>query len=134
MQNCLSKNSFYQLCKYCVAGGVGAFIDFGLFAAIIALTLLNYLLANVISFATGTIVVYYIQKNWTFQYQSNRNVFVFGKFVSVVIITFILNNLILIICVSFLQMGPIVSKIIQIIISFFWGYTINKKFVFNLTY
>lgn len=131
MQNCLSKNAFYQLCRYGVGGGIGAGIDFGLFAVIMALTPLNYLLANAISFATGTIVAYYIQKKWTFQCQSNRNIFVFGKFVSAVIITFLLNNLILITCVSFLQLDPIKSKIIQIIISFFWGYTINKKFVFK---
>jgi putative flippase GtrA len=132
MTNILSKGNIFQLIKYGISGGVGAVIDFSLYTLIITTTQLNFLIANFISFSLGTIVVYYFQKNWTFQYNKKPQDYVITKFISVVIITFILNNIILIICVNFLLINPISSKIIQIIISFFWGYSINKIFVFKV--
>jgi putative flippase GtrA len=132
MTNILSRGNIFQLIKYGISGGIGAVIDFSLYTLIITTTQLNYLIANIISFSLGTIVVYYFQKNWTFQYQKKLQDYVITKFISVVIITFILNNIILIICVNFLLINPISSKIIQIIISFFWGYSINKLFVFKV--
>jgi len=131
MLNCSAKNALRKICKYGIVGGVGAAIDFGLFATIINFTQLPYLLVNIISFSTGTIVVYYLQKNWTFQYQNATNWGVFGKFALVVVITFFLNNAILIVCINILLLNPILSKIIQILLSFFWGFTINSKFVFR---
>jgi putative flippase GtrA len=124
-------NALRQLCKYGIAGGIGACIDFGLYSLIISFTSLNFLIANAISFSIGTLAVYYLQKNWTFQYQSEKNAILFTKFVSVVIVTYIFNNLILIICVEFLHMNPIIAKVVQIVLSFLWGYTINKRFVFK---
>lgn len=127
----VSINTLRQLCKYGIVGGIGACIDFGLYSFIISFSSLNYLLTNAISFSLGTLIVYYLQKNWTFQYQSENNAVLFSKFISVVIITFIFNNFILILCVEFLQMDPIVAKVVQIFMSFIWGYTINKKYVFK---
>ncbi len=125
------KNTFRQFCKYGIAGGIGACIDFGLYSLLISFTSLNFLVSNAISFSIGTLAVYYLQKNWTFRYQCEKNAILFTKFVSVVIVTYIFNNLILIICVEFLHMNPIIAKVVQIVISFIWGYTINKKFVFK---
>jgi putative flippase GtrA len=131
MLRCPSRNDLYQFCKYGIAGGVGAFIDFGLYAAIITFSSTNYLLANAISFSLGTLVVYFLQKDWTFRYKSNKNAFLFSKYLSFVAITYLFNNIILIICIELLHITPILSKVIQILISFVWGYTINKKFIFK---
>jgi putative flippase GtrA len=126
-----SGKSVYQFFKYGIAGGIGAGIDLGLYTIIITFIPLNYLLTNTVSFSIGTLVVYSLQKKWTFQYQNQKNAFLFTKFTSVVVITYLLNNLILIICVELFQLSPIVSKFIQIFLSFLWGYIINKKFVFK---
>jgi putative flippase GtrA len=125
------KNTIRQVCRYGISGGTGACIDFGLYSLIISFTSLNYLLANAISFSLGTLAVYYLQKNWTFHYQSEKSAIVFTKFLAVVLVTYILNNLILIICVEFLHMNPLIAKAVQIGLSFIWGYTSNKKFVFT---
>ena len=131
MLKCPSGNDLYQLCKYGIAGGIGAGIDFGLYVLIITISPLNYLLANAISFSLGTLVVYFLQKNWTFQYQKDKNALLFSKYFSFVAITYLLNNILLIICIELLHITPILSKVIQILISFFWGYTVSKKFVFK---
>jgi len=126
-----SGNDLYQFCKYGIAGGIGAGLDLGLYALIVTFSPLNYLLANAISFSLGTLAVYFLQKDWTFQYQKDKNVLLFTKYISVVAITYLLNNVILIMCIELLHLTPISSKVIQILISFFWGYTISKKFVFK---
>lgn len=131
MLKCPSGNALYQFCKYGISGAIGAGIDLGLYSLIITFSSLNYLLANAISFSLGTLVVYFLQKDWTFQYQDNKNVLLFTKYISFVAIIFLINNVILIIFIELLHLTPILSKVIQILISFFLGYIISKKFVFK---
>jgi len=125
------QNYLRQICKYGIAGGIGACIDFGSFSLLVHYTPVNYIVANAISFSFGTLIVYYLQKNWTFKNQSGKNFNIFIKFLSVVIITYLLNNLILIVCIEYMNINPIIAKILQIFLSFMWGYSINKIYVFQ---
>ena len=131
MVNLPARTAVFQLGKYGIAGGIGAALDLGLYAIIVTFTPLNYLLANAVSFSLGTLVVYFLQKNWTFQYQEDKEFLLFSKYIAFVAITYILNNIILVICIELLHITPIVSKVIQILLSFFWGYTISKKIIFK---
>lgn len=120
-----------NILKYCIVGILGAATDFLIYAFLIYYFNLYYLISNAISFIFALFLVYYLQKNWTFQYFSNNKSKTFGRFLWIVSITYILNNLILIISIDLLGSGLLVSKIIQILISFFWGYNANKYYVFN---
>lgn len=131
MMNLSEKPDIWRILKYGIVGGTGAVIDFSLYAIFITFFNLPYLAANIISFSTGTLVVYILQKNWTFNFQEAAHREVFGKFLVVVIITFFLNNAILIVCISFLGIDPLVSKVIQILLSFLFGFTANSRFVFR---
>ncbi len=124
-------NDLLKYFKYCLVGGAGAIIDFTLYTSIIYTINLNYLISNALSFTFATLFVYYLQKNWTFQYLTNKNFRTFNRFLQIVIITYILNNIILIISVELLSIGLLISKIIQIILSFLWGYSANSIYVFN---
>jgi putative flippase GtrA len=117
--------------KYCIVGGTGAIIDFALYSLFIFAIDLNYLISNIFSFTFATLTVYYLQKNWTFQYSTNKNLKTINRYFQAVVITYILNNIILIICVESLGIGLLISKIIQILIGFVWGYSANKLYVFN---
>ncbi len=130
MNGILLNNSLKYI-KYCLVGGAGAIIDFTLYSSIIYTINLNYLISNAFSFTFATILVYYLQKNWTFQYFTNKNLRTFNRFLQIVIITYILNNIILIISVELLHIGLLISKIIQILLSFVWGYYANSIYVFN---
>ena len=124
-------NNSLKYFKYCLVGGAGAIIDFTLYSSIIYTINLNYLISNAFSFTFATIFVYYLQKNWTFQYFTNKNLRTFNRFLQIVIITYVLNNIILIISVELLHIGLLISKIIQILLSFVWGYYANSIYVFN---
>lgn len=120
-----------NILKYCTVGVLGAATDFFLYAFLIYSFNLYYLVSNVISFIVALFLVYYLQKNWTFQYFTNNNSKTFGRFLRIVVITYILNNIILIISVELLNISLMSSKIIQILLSFAWGYYASNSYVFN---
>lgn len=131
IMNGILLNNSLKYIKYCLAGGVGAIIDFTLYSLIIYTINLNYLISNAFSFTFATIFVYYLQKNWTFQYFTNKKLRTFNRFLQIVIITYILNNIMLIISVQLLHINLLISKIVQILLSFVWGYYANTIYVFN---
>lgn len=124
-------NKLIKYLKYGIVGGTGAIIDFTLYSSIIYTTHLNYLVSNIFSFSIAAVVVYFLQKNWTFQYNTNENLKTFNKYLLAVMITYILSNVILMINIDLLGIGLFISKVIQIFICFIWGYSVNNRYVFK---
>lgn len=124
-------NEIFNYFKYCLVGGTGAIIDFVLYGSIIYIFNTNYLISNLFSFTFSTLIVFYLQKNWTFRYTTNKNLKTFNRYFQAVIVTYILNNIILIILIELMYFDLLISKVLQIFISFLWGYNINKYYVFN---
>lgn len=120
-----------NILKYCTVGVLGAATDFLVYAFLIHSFNLYYLVSNVISFIFALLLVYYLQKNWTFQYFTINNSKTFSRYLRIVVITYILNNFILIVSIELVGTGLLVSKIIQILISFAWGYYASNSYVFN---
>lgn len=131
IMNGIMVNNLLKYFKYAMAGGTGAIIDFTLYSSIIYAVHLNYLISNIFSFTFATVIVYYLQKNWTFQYFTNKNLKTFNRYLQAVVITYILSNVILMVSIELLNIGWLISKIIQILISFVWGYCANNFYVFN---
>lgn len=129
--NEINLNNIIKCFKYCMVGGTGAIVDFTLYSLLIYIFNLNYLISNIFSFSFAILVGYYLQKNWTFQYRAEKISKTFNRYVQVVVITYILNNIILIISAELLDMGWFISKIIQILTSFVWGYYAINSYVFN---
>ena len=75
--------------------------------------------------------IYYIQKNWTFKYKESGDNNLPKKFALAVLVTYILNSALLYIFIEIVGIEEIYSKILQIIISTLFGFTINCKFVFK---
>ena len=126
----IDREEIHQMFRYYVTVGIGTALDFGTYTILLTLTPLNYLVANAISFSLGTVVVYFLQKTWTFRCGDSRTAVVFGKYMLAIVVYYILTNLILMVCISYLLLNPVLAKLIQIGVTFFLGYLINKKFVF----
>jgi putative flippase GtrA len=119
--------------KYCVSGGIGIIIDFSLFSAQILFTNNSYIISNIISFSLGTIVVCYLQKNWTFKYDSKDDMMLYVRYMIVILVTFLFNTVVLFILIRIVLIDPINSKTIQVTLSTFFNYVMQKHFVFRLT-
>jgi len=120
-----------QFLKYCVSGGIGAITDFFIFSVLVTFFQIPYLISNVFSFCVGTIVVCYMQKNWTFQYKSNKRIQLYSKYLLSIGIIFLINTFLLIWGVEIIHLGEIEAKLVQVILSSIIGYLIQKNFVFT---
>jgi putative flippase GtrA len=120
-----------QFLKYCISGGIGAIIDFLVFSALVSFFQIQYIISNIFSFCLGTIIVCYMQKNWTFRYKSNKRIQLFSKYFLSIGIVFLINTLLLIWGVEIIHLGEIYAKLVQVILSSIIGYLIQKNFVFT---
>ena len=73
----------------------------------------------------------YMQKNWTFQYKSNKRIQLYSKYLLSIGIVFTINTLILIWGVEIINLGVVYAKLVQVILSSIIGYLIQKNFVFT---
>ena len=122
---------YHKYLKYCVVGGLGALVDFSIYTVLVKYLSVYYIISNIISISVALVIVYYLQKNWTFQYKSVSNNRTFARYLLSVLLTYFLNNVVLFILVELFKYGTIESKIIQIILSTVWGYCLTNFFVFN---
>ena len=122
---------FGQFLKYCISGGIGVIIDFLVFSILVTYFQIQYIISNALSFCIGTIFVCYMQKNWTFQYTTNKHIQLYTKYLLSIGVIFFINTLILIWGVEIIHLGEIYAKLVQIILSSIIGYLIQKKVVFT---
>lgn len=130
----LSAPNFFEvkkICRYCISGGTGALIDFCVYSGLIWFFSLNYLVSNLVSFSSGTVVTYYLQKNWTFRYKTERSIEVFQRYLIAVVLTYAFNNLLLFVFVGGLSLNVFLAKVFQIVLSTFFAYTVNSRYVFK---
>jgi len=130
MDTGLSSKTFGQFCKYCVVAGAGTILDFVLYSTLILTTSVYYLLANAASYLTTAIVMYYLQKNWTFQYRGG-GAWLMTKFTMLVAFSYVMSNVVLFVLVGILLLNPIPSKAIQIVVGALWGFAISKYLVYR---
>jgi dolichol-phosphate mannosyltransferase len=93
---------------------------------------INYLISATISYCTGLLISFYLQKTYTFKENKNTDKIhlQFTKFTVISLIGLILN---LIILKIFVEIGIwyLFAKAIAIVIVFFWNFLINKKITFR---
>ncbi len=124
-------DKYIRILRYLIVGGIGVVLDFVLFNLLVYLLYIEYLVANLISFLVCTVIIYYLHKNWTFKLNQGNDVYFFSKYLIAFLFTYIINNVILIICIEYLLIIPLIAKIIQIILSFLWSYTVCNNLVFE---
>jgi len=127
----LDASNIKKYIKYCIVGGTGSILDFAIYTLLIIFFNLNYLVANIFSFSVGTIVVCYLQKNWTFKYENKKDRTLYIRYLLSIAIVYLFNNLLLIILISGLNISSIFAKVIQSGLSAILGYITQKTFVFK---
>lgn len=120
----------WRICKYCATGGAGAVVDFLIYSCLVIVFSFNYLVANILSITVALILVYLLQKNWTFQYTTKNGFGTFQRYLVSVGITYLLNNSLLFLLVGICGYNMIWSKVAQIILATVWGYCLTNYYVF----
>lgn len=129
-----ANETIWKYTRYCIVGALGRTTDFLVYTILVKFFLINYLIANIFSLSSALILTYSVQKNWTFKYTSKDtrdNVKTFQRYAISVLITFILDNVVLVILIGICGYNVILSKVIQIGLGIVWGYCLTNFYVFN---
>ncbi len=119
--------------KFFLLGVISTLVDYILYSIAILLDI-NYILAIVLGYSAGLIINYILGRKFIFtsghKLKSSKH-----EFTAVFVIA-ILGALFTIIIVKVLsyssfQMDPLLSRLIAIVIVFFWNYLARKVFVYN---
>lgn len=125
----MSKNTMKQFILYGIVGVCTTAINYIVYYMALH-TQLHYLLANSIAWLIAVIFAFYTNKNIVFKSTQNTKetapLFLFMRF-----ITLFIENVLLAICISFMQWNPLLSKLFVSIITVLSNYGVCKCKIFK---
>lgn len=125
------KTDVFRFGRYSISGGIGVILDFILYSLLVIFLNISYLISYIVSFSLCAVVVFHLQKNWTFKYNSKGDVKLYVRYTVALLFTFFSNMAILFILINIFLIDPITSKMVQIFFSTMQGYFINNRFIFH---
>jgi putative flippase GtrA len=120
-----------KIIKYFIVGSIAALTDISLFYIFAKLLAYNYLIVAFFSYTIATFVNYILSINYVFQSGikfSKKQELSLIYLVSGIAI--MINQISLYILVDLLSIEIITSKVIAIVITFFWNYFTRNNFIF----
>ena len=123
-------NKFRHLILYGIIGGMSSGLDFLLYTAWVEFVGLNYMLANCISVLAGILVSFLLNRKYNFKVE-DKTVRRFLIFLSVGLGGLLFSNLILYLCVEYLFVNELVSKVLSIVPVVLLQFLLNKFITFK---
>lgn len=129
-----SDNPWVGLFRYCFAGGVAFLIDFGCYFFLSWIGI-HYLVSGLIAFSLSFLVNFFISRRLIFQ-QKNASQKIASEVASVLVIALIgllTTEILLVVCVHFMRLGYLISKVIVSVVVLLWNYLGRRYFVYRNT-
>ena len=126
-----TEETHIQFFRYFIVGGTAAVFDTGTLYLLTEYFEIYYLISAVIGFVLGLIINYVLCKLWIFNKTKYSRKKEFAYFVLIGIIGLGLNVFIIWFCSSVLLIWYMYSKIIAIILVFFWNFIARKYLLFT---
>ncbi len=123
-----------ELMKYSLVGNLSNILDLGLYIYLTRAFFFwheHYLTANIFTMLIASIARFVFHKRWTFRDNSKNIHWQYVKFILVMILSLIINELALFITVEHIGFHDIIGKIIGMVIGTLFVYYLTKKWVFN---
>jgi putative flippase GtrA len=128
----LIQENIRLLIGYVFFAGIATLVDIGLLYLFTEYLELWYLYSAALSYLTGMVINYTLNKNYNFRNRSNRIASQFGIFAGVALIGLALNQIILYLFVSILGIWYIFAKVITVCIVLMWSFYGHKRFTFGI--
>lgn len=122
--------SHRNLVLYIVIGVLGAVVDFAFYTLLVSAFKVNPAIANIFSSAAGIINNFFFNAIFNFQ-KSDKLKTRFIKFFSIAIGGIILGSTIIFVLTQILQVNPIISKVISLLVVMIFQYNLNKRVSFK---
>ena len=127
----IDKILFSKLLKFGIVGCSGMIIDFGLTYLCKEILKINKFVSNGIGFILAATSNYFLNRNWTFNSQSEDIGIQYAQFMIVSAIGLGINSLVLFLLNEKLKWNFYFSKVIAIAITTIWNFFANLLFTFK---
>ena len=122
---------FLQFIKFCVVGGTGVVVDFGITFLFKEKLKLNKYIANSLGFRAAASTNYLLNRWWTFRSHDPEVAQQYVQFVGISAIGLILNNIIIYLLNDKARLNFYLSKLIAIGLVTLWNFFMNYYFTFT---
>ena len=122
---------FLQFIKFCVVGGTGVVVDFGITFLFKEKLKLNKYIANSLGFMAAASTNYLLNRWWTFRSHDPEVAQQYVQFVGISAIGLILNNIIIYLLNDKARLNFYLSKLIAIGLVTLWNFFMNYYFTFT---
>lgn len=123
---------FRTLILYGIIGSASAALDFLLYTFFVNILSWHYIFSNCISVLAGISTSFSLNRAYNFKVKDQITKR-FSIFLCVGLCGMLISNLILYLCIDYLHMNKIVSKLLSIILVVFFQFLINKYITFKPT-
>ena len=125
---------FLQFIKFCVVGGTGVVVDFGITFLFKEKLKLNKYIANSLGFMAAASTNYLLNRWWTFRSHDPEVAQQYVQFVGISAIGLILNNIIIYLLNDKARLNFYLSKLIAIGLVTLWNFFLNYSSTFTGKY
>ncbi|TAH36654.1 GtrA family protein [Candidatus Saccharibacteria bacterium] len=115
--------------RFLIAGGLAACTEYGVFLLLHGLGL-HLLVANSVSFCTGLLVSFTLNKKWVFS-SGGKTHLEFIAYAGLAIVNLVLSNILIYIVVNRFGWLPWVAKILTMALIACWNYVIFSRVIFR---
>ena len=122
---------FLQFIKFCVVGGTGVVVNFGITFLFKEKLKLNKYIANSLGFMAAASTNYLLNRWWTFRSHDPEVAQQYVQFVGISAIGLILNNIIIYLLNDKARLNFYLSKLIAIGLVTLWNFFMNYYFTFT---
>ncbi len=120
-----------QLIKFCVVGGSGVLVDFGVTYALKEWARWNKYVANSCGFACAATSNYILNRLWTFRSHDPQIARQYLVFVGIALIGLAINNGVIYLLHDRLKLNFYLSKLLAVGVVTFWNFFMNYFFNFS---
>lgn len=124
----LQRNS--QFILYCLIGAAGVSLDFGVYSALVGLLALQYQIANVIGYASGTVLSFFLNARYNFRTRDWWTLRFFS-FCTVAFLGWAASAAILYVTVARMEWNKYLAKLITIGVVVVLQYNLNRLVSFR---
>lgn len=120
-----------QFIKFCVVGGSGVFVDFGITYLCKEWLRINKYVANSLGFLCASTTNYLLNRIWTFRNDNPDIASQYLRFLSIALVGLAINNLTIYLLHERLRWNFYFSKLCAIGVVTFWNFFMNYFFNFR---
>ncbi|WP_461811329.1 GtrA family protein [Faecalimonas sp.] len=129
----MEKKTLREFIRYCLIGGCTTAINYFIYIGVLFFFQKKYLFANTIAWGFAVLFAFYANKHFVFQEtrkggKSDKEAL---SFFTMRLITLLIENVLLYVCIQQLQLHSLVSKLIVSVITILANYILCKYAIFT---